>query len=82
MSAERIVREIARDRRRGATALAERALDALAFSRSVVPRLIGLRAMPSCASPSGAAFPTPENGFVRAREALFDRLVGSFLIAA
>lgn len=46
MNAEAVVREIARDRRRGSTALAERALDALEFSRAVAPDLLGLRAMP------------------------------------
>jgi translation initiation factor 2B subunit (eIF-2B alpha/beta/delta family) len=40
---EAVVREIERDRRRGATALAERALDALSRSRAVAPRLIRAR---------------------------------------
>ncbi|MFN3486373.1 MAG: hypothetical protein ACK44W_12950, partial [Planctomycetota bacterium] len=43
MTAEQIVREIEQDRRRGATALAERALDALARSRSVAGRLLAAR---------------------------------------
>jgi translation initiation factor 2B subunit (eIF-2B alpha/beta/delta family) len=43
VTAEEIVREIERDRRRGATALAERALDALALSRSAAARLASAR---------------------------------------
>jgi translation initiation factor 2B subunit (eIF-2B alpha/beta/delta family) len=43
MEAEPIVREIERDRRRPATALAERALDALSLSRGAAPRLLGAR---------------------------------------
>jgi hypothetical protein len=43
MTAEEIVREIVEDRSRGATELAERALDALALSRSVAARLRGAR---------------------------------------
>src|SRR5437762_3375700 len=41
--AEAIVREIARDRKRGATALAERALDAMALSRAAGPALLAVR---------------------------------------
>src|SRR5438876_9599302 len=41
--AEAIVREIARDRKRGATALAERALDALALSHAAAPALLRVR---------------------------------------
>lgn len=49
--AESIVKEIERDRKRGATALAERALDALAESRSVSKALIAARpGMPLVAS--------------------------------
>jgi translation initiation factor 2B subunit (eIF-2B alpha/beta/delta family) len=40
---QRIVREIERDRRRGATALARRALDALARSPAAAARLLGAR---------------------------------------
>lgn len=38
-----LLREIARDRKRGATALAERALDALAISRAAAKDLLALR---------------------------------------
>jgi translation initiation factor 2B subunit (eIF-2B alpha/beta/delta family) len=38
-----LVREIERDRRRGATALAERALEALARSKEAAPRLLAAR---------------------------------------
>jgi translation initiation factor 2B subunit (eIF-2B alpha/beta/delta family) len=41
--AEAIVREIARDRKRGATALAERALDAMALSRGTARALLAVR---------------------------------------
>jgi translation initiation factor 2B subunit (eIF-2B alpha/beta/delta family) len=43
MKAESIVREIARDRRRGATALALRALDALSASRGAAAALLAAR---------------------------------------
>src|ERR1043166_1337153 len=49
--AEAIIREIARDRKRGATALAERALDALALSPRAGSDLLRVRpAMPLIAA--------------------------------
>ena len=76
MTADEIVREIERDRKRGATALAERALDALAKKRSAARRLVAARpAMPVIAA---AVRRAQKVGVARARRELresTDRIV-------
>ena len=66
--AEAILREIGRDRKRGATALAERAIDALALSRHVAPGL--LRARPSMPIIAAAVGLVRRNGVTSARREL------------
>jgi hypothetical protein len=68
MRAEEIVEEIRRDRRRGASALAERALDALALAKTAAPAL--LRARPGLPLIARVVRQAQKSGVAACRRAL------------